>query len=88
MTSEKRAQKFHTDDADYPDLGSASDSTMKFLRSFLRRHLAGKPVVASPNQAKAITFRNFLICHVEQYSANNSEVEMQICTFVVFCALV
>ena len=46
----------------YLDLGSASDwlnqifqvvrpirSTMEFLRSFLRRHLAGKPVVASPN---------------------------------------
>ena len=27
MTSEKRAQKFHTDDADYPYLGSSSDST-------------------------------------------------------------
>ena len=25
MTSEKRAQKFHTDDAALPDLGSASD---------------------------------------------------------------
>ena len=24
---------------------------MEFLRSFLRRHLAGKPVVASPNVA-------------------------------------
>ena len=24
MTSEKQAQKFHTDDAHYPDLGSAS----------------------------------------------------------------
>ena len=55
---------------------------MEFLRSFLRRHLAGKPVVASPNRGKAITFRNFLICHVEQYSANDSEVEMQICAFV------
>ena len=25
MTSEKRAHKFHTDDAHYPDLGRASD---------------------------------------------------------------
>ena len=25
MTSEKQAQKFHTNDAHYPDLGSASD---------------------------------------------------------------
>jgi len=25
MTSEQRAQKFHTDDVHYPDLGSASD---------------------------------------------------------------
>ena len=25
MTSEKRAQKFHTDDASLPDVGSASD---------------------------------------------------------------
>ena len=25
MTPEKRAQKFHTDDRHYPDLGSASD---------------------------------------------------------------
>ena len=47
----------------YPDLGGASDwscrianlfqpsrvISMEFLRSFLRRHLMGKPVVASPN---------------------------------------
>ena len=69
MTSEKQAQKLHTDDAPYPDLGSASgwlvfgmnnqkhypelgsdaSSGMEFLRLFLRHHLVGKPVVASPN---------------------------------------
>ena len=33
-----------------PDLGiDASSLWYQFLRSFLRRHLAGKPVVASPN---------------------------------------
>ena len=46
MTYEKRAQKFHSDDASLPRSGVIS---MAFLRSFLRRHLARKPVVASPN---------------------------------------
>ena len=70
MTSEKRAQKFNTDDVSLPrsgwcfclvesnfphdttnqkhrpDLGIIS---REFLRLFLRRHLAGKPVVAMRN---------------------------------------
>ena len=46
MTSEKRAQKFHSDDASLRRSGVIS---MEFLPSFLRRHLAGKPGVASPN---------------------------------------
>ena len=33
----------------YPDLGSDTLSVWNFLRSFLRRHFAGKPVVASRN---------------------------------------
>ena len=38
-----------TDQKHDQDLGSDASSVMDFLRSFLRRHLAGKPVVASPN---------------------------------------
>ena len=34
---------------------------MEFLRSFLRRHLAGKPVVASPNVGCFIRLSTFLI---------------------------
>ena len=74
MTSEKRTQKFHTDDASlhrsrycfwlvvsrekftsanqkhYPALGSEwRVISVEFLRSSLRRHFAGKPVVASRN---------------------------------------
>ena len=33
----------------YPDLGQCPIISTEFLRSFLRRHLAGKPMVASPN---------------------------------------
>ena len=43
MKSEKRAQKFHTDDA------RVNVISMEFLRLGLRRHLAGKPVVVSSN---------------------------------------
>ena len=72
MTSEKRAQKFHTHDASLPsgvvlligwikfprrhDQSEALPRSgywhvisMEFLRSFLSRHFAGKPVVVSPN---------------------------------------
>ena len=72
MTSEKWAQKFHTDDVHYQDLGSTFDwlkrishaarpirrttriwvvnvIRMGFLRLFLRRHFAGKLVLASWN---------------------------------------
>ena len=37
-----------TNQKHYPDLGSDASSVWDFLRSFLRRHLAEKPVVASP----------------------------------------
>ena len=80
MTSEKRAQYFHTDDVSLPR--SASDwschvgnllspmrsSTqiwvvthhqyMEFLRSFLRRHFVGKPVVASQNVSCFLRLQN------------------------------
>ena len=46
MTCEKRAQKFHTYDVSLPRSGIIS---MEFLHPFLRRHFAGKPVVASQN---------------------------------------
>lgn len=54
MTSKKKAQTFHTDD---PDLGSAFKArsgwrrviSMEFLHFVLRRHFAGKAVVASGN---------------------------------------
>ena len=68
MTSEKRAQKFHTDDASLhrsgwligraastnqkhliPSSGKWHVISMEFLRLFLRRHFAWKPVVASRN---------------------------------------
>ena len=71
MLSEKRAQKFHTDDVSLPRsrqyFGRAAWEiwfnqsetlprsglwhaiSMLFLHSFLRRLLAGKPVLASPN---------------------------------------
>ena len=72
ITSEKWAQKFHTDDVHYQDLGSTFDwlkrishaarpirrttriwvvnvIRMGFLRLFLRRHFAGKLVLASWN---------------------------------------
>ena len=59
MTSENRAKKSILMTRHYPDLGSASDwlktffnqsvISMEFLRSLCRRHLAGKPLVASPN---------------------------------------
>ena len=64
ITSEKRAQKFHTDECQYLDLGSASDCSCRvgnllqpigsgcwrvICMEFLRRHLAGKPVVAQRN---------------------------------------
>ena len=55
MTSEKRVQKFHTDDMPRGNLLQPITSTtqilertrhnQEFLRSFLRRHAAGKPVV-------------------------------------------
>ena len=38
-----------TNQKHYPDLGQWPVISTEFLRSFLRRHLAGKPVVASPN---------------------------------------
>ena len=46
---------------------------MEFLRSFLRRHLAGKPVVASPNvgcflrlQASSKSDFHFTICSLHE----------------------
>ena len=58
-----RLRKFHADDVHNQDLGSASDwlkqissrpgswdiICMEFLQSLLRRHFAGKPVLASRN---------------------------------------
>ena len=41
--------KFNTDEASLPRSGWWRVISMELLRSFLRRHLAGKPVVASPN---------------------------------------
>ena len=49
MMSEKRAQKFDTDDVSLPRSGLWHVISMEFLHLFLRSHLAGKPVVASPN---------------------------------------
>ena len=49
MTSEKRVQKFHTDDASLARSGSYRVISIEFLRSFPRRQFAGKPVVASRN---------------------------------------
>ena len=49
MTSEKRVQKFHTDDASLARSGSYRVISIEFLRSFPRRQFAGKPVVASHN---------------------------------------
>ena len=49
MTSEKRLQKFHTDDASLARSGSSRVISIEFLRSFPRRQFAGKPVVASHN---------------------------------------
>ena len=49
MTSEKRLQKFHTDDASLASSGSSRVISIEFLRSFPRRQFAGKPVVASHN---------------------------------------
>ena len=74
MTSEKRVQKFHTDDVSLhgsvgsasdwscrvgnflppirsttPDLGSDTPLIRNFCARSLRRHFAGKPVVASRN---------------------------------------
>ena len=49
MTSEKRVQKFHTDDASLGRSGSYRVISIDFLRSFPRRQFAGKPVVASHN---------------------------------------
>ena len=93
MTSEKRTQKFHTDDASlhrsrycfwlvvsrekfasanqehYPGLGSEwRVISVEFLHSSLRRHFAGKPVVASRNvgcflnQGISVTSRFPCIC--------------------------
>ena len=45
MTAEKRAQKSHTDDASVV----ARHQCGIFLRSFLGRHFASKPVVALRN---------------------------------------
>ena len=47
MTSEKRLQKFHTDDVSLPRSGQWHVISMKILRSFLRPHFAWRPVVAS-----------------------------------------
>ena len=38
-----------TNQKHYSDLGSDASSVWNFCARFLRRHLAGKPVVASPN---------------------------------------
>ena len=46
MTCEKWSQKFHTYDVSLPRSGIIS---MESLHSFLRRHFAGKPVMASQN---------------------------------------
>ena len=75
MTSEKRAQKFRTDDAlligwnKFPTRHDQSEAlprcgkwrvlSIEFLRSFLRRHLAGKPVVASPSVGCFLRLNNF-----------------------------
>ena len=40
---------FSQSDQHYPDLGSDASLSIEFLRSFLRRHFAGKAVVASRN---------------------------------------
>ena len=52
MTSEKQAQKFHTDDTSLPTSGKCFWLVMlrgKFLHLFLRYHFTGKPLVASRN---------------------------------------
>ena len=59
MTSEERAQKFLIMTCPFQDLGSACDwlkqipswhvISMEFLYSFLRRHFAVKPLMASRN---------------------------------------
>ena len=73
MTSEKREQKFHTDDASW--LCSVGNLlrpirrcviSIEFQRSFLRRHLAGKPALASWNvgcsgDERLLNFENFLL---------------------------
>ena len=51
-----------TNEKHYPDLGSAYDISMEFLRSFLRRHLVGKPVVASRNVNCSVSGQGEISC--------------------------
>ena len=75
MTSEKRGHKFHTDDVSVPRSGQCFQSRPirstnqiwvvtlyqyeTFLRSFLRRHFAGKPVVASRNDGSFLRLQMY-----------------------------
>ena len=51
-----------TNEKHYPDLGSAYDISMEFLRSFLRRHFVGKPVVASRNVGCSVSGQGVISC--------------------------
>ena len=51
-----------TNEKHYPDLGSAYDISMEFLRSFLRRHFVGKPVVTSRNVGCSVSGHGVISC--------------------------
>ena len=68
MTSEERAQKFHTDDESLPtaDLGSASDWLKKILR-------AARPI-RSATQIWVITRRHYRICALVSQTSFRGEI--------------
>ena len=51
-----------TNEKHYPDLGSAYVISMEFLRSFLRRHFVGRPVVASRNVCCSVSGQGVISC--------------------------
>ena len=67
-----------TNEKHYPDLGSDASSVWNFLCSFLRRHLAGEPVIASPNVGCFLgLFSLVYICCLLHIYAYSSECYLQ-----------
>ena len=81
-------------DLAYPDLAEWRVISTEFLRSFLRRHLAGKPVLASPNASRFSFFflpsldttRTRLILPIK-HRANKRNGWVRVCLHVRLCRL-